>query len=182
MKEEIVLTVIGKMDAGLRARMKDHYSAPKGFVGRSLCYRVSVGGVTYGYTVWGSTAKWLPGRNPKFCDLNCIVNNLFYSVSKVNGAYPMRNFTSEVVIACLYRVSIDWFCKYGDMVDRFETLTEPPRTGELYRRAGFQHAGRTKGQTCKRTGGTGSDSWKGARVWDTKNLRPKDVWYLNTTI
>jgi hypothetical protein len=35
--------------------------------------------------------------------------------------------------------------------------------------------GMTKGYTCKRIGGQGTDSWTGQRIWDTKNLRPKLV-------
>ena len=50
-----------------------------------------------------------------------------------------------------------------------------PRTGECYKRAGWTEIGITKGYTCKRIKGQGTDNWTGKRVWDTKNLRPKRV-------
>ena len=70
---------------------------------------------------------------------------------------------------------MDWESKYGDKVIGFETLVELPRTGELYLRAGWSEVGITKGYTCKRVAGKGTDSWSGKRVWDTKKLRPKRV-------
>ena len=73
------------------------------------------------------------------------------------------------------RVIIDWFNKYGDKVIGFETLVELPRTGECYRRDGWEQIGQTKGFTCKRVAGKSTDSWGGRRVWDYKNLRPKIV-------
>ena len=73
------------------------------------------------------------------------------------------------------RAPQDWKSKYGDDVIAIETLVELPRTGECYRRAGFQEIGQTKGYTCKRVAGNGTDGWTGKRVWDTKNLRPKRV-------
>ena len=73
------------------------------------------------------------------------------------------------------RVSEDWKTKYGDLVLGFETLVELPRTGEVYKRDGWTEVGLTKGYTCKRTKGKGTDSWSGKRVWDTINLRPKRV-------
>tara|TARA_R110000822_G_scaffold195842_1_gene333890 strand:- start:85 stop:426 length:342 start_codon:yes stop_codon:yes gene_type:complete len=103
------------------------------------------------------------------------VNNIFYNVSHDGGGYPARNFTTRVLREFMDRVQKDWLVKYGDEVLGFETLVELPRTGELYRRAGFEVVGQTKGFTCKRVAGAGSDSWGGARIWDTKNLRPKSV-------
>jgi hypothetical protein len=69
----------------------------------------------------------------------------------------------------------DWREFYGDSVVGFETLVELPRSGELYRRAGWTEVGVTHGYTCKRTGGTGTDSWTGKRIWNTTDLRPKRV-------
>lgn len=73
------------------------------------------------------------------------------------------------------QISIEWFEKYGDKVIGFESLVELPRTGELYRRCGWVEVGQTKGFTCKRIAGKGSDSWTGKRIWNTKDLRPKIV-------
>lgn len=49
------------------------------------------------------------------------------------------------------QIAVDWKQKYGDDVIAFETLIELPRTGELYKRAGYKEIGITKGYTCKRS-------------------------------
>jgi len=84
-------------------------------------------------------------------------------------------FTTMVLKEFMRQIEIDWLRKYGDAVIGFETLIEKPRTGELYRRAGWREIGETIGYTCKRVSGSGTDSWSGKRVWDTTNLRPKLV-------
>lgn len=174
----IYLERIGKNDPRLRAMMRDHYSQPGGFVGRSLCYAVMYEGHCYGAIVGGSTPKHLIGRaaftmiHGMELHLNEIVNNLFYHV---NGPYPVRNFTVKVLREYRAQVQIDWFLKYGDRVRLHESLVELPRSGETYRRDGWLRIGLTKGFTCKRIGGVSTDSWGGKRVWDRKNLRPKHV-------
>jgi hypothetical protein len=166
-------------DVRLRERMQIHYSQPRGFVGRNICYAVYWGAVYYGHVVAGSATRFLPGRNEflgiSLPDLNHVINNIFYNVSKVNGQYPCRNFTSRVIEEFMVIAIADWEIKYGDFVVGFEILIEKPRTGDLYRRAGWQEVGETKGYTCKRTGGNGTDSWGGKRVWNTEVLRPKLV-------
>ena len=170
-----------RTDERLLERMEQHYSHPKGFVGRNICYAIEWDNVYYGHIVAGSATRFLPGRN-KFLnitikDLNSVINNIFYSVRKVNGKYPIRNFTSAVVKKWIEISRQDWKNKYGDKVIGFETLIEKPRSGELYRRAGWTLVGETKGYTCKRIGGKGSDKWTGKRVWNTdvNKLRPKLV-------
>lgn len=154
--------------------MAVHYSQPKGFVGRQLLYKVYASGTLYGAIAFGSATKHLPGRvvHPR---LNNGLNNTFYHVAKVDGAYPLRNFTTRVLLLAEWVVSADYKRTYGDDVHWFETLVELPRSGELYRKAGYAHVGTTIGKTCKRTGGVGTDSWSGCRVWDEVNLRPKHV-------
>jgi hypothetical protein len=161
--------------------METHYSQPKGFVGRSICYAVYFDGVYYGHIVGGSATRFLPGRNEflgmTIKDLNCVVNNIFFNISKVDGRYPVRNFTTAVVQEFMRRIQVDWPRKYKNRVIGFETLIELPRSGELYRRAGWKEVGTTVGMTCKRTAGKGSDSWSGKRVWDEdpEHFRPKLV-------
>lgn len=164
--------------------MAVHYSQPKGFVGRTLAYAVVYDGVYYGHIVAGSATLHLPGRNEYLgvskANLRHIVSNTFFSVSPANGRYPVRNFTSAVVRDWMERAAADWQAKYGDTVQGFETLVELPRTGELYRRAGFVEVGTTIGYSCKRTAdpdGIGTDSWSGRRIWnmDEEDLRPKVV-------
>lgn len=174
----IHLEIVDKNHSGLAERMKVHYSQPKGFVGRSICYDIRYNADSYGFIVASSATLHLPCERPE--NLNQIVNNSFYSVSKVNGKYPLRNFTTQVLIEWMRRVIVDWKTVYGDDVLQFETLVEPPRTGELYLRAGFEVKGMTKGFTCKRIGksvaGESTDGYKGSRrVWNYENLRPKIV-------
>jgi hypothetical protein len=162
--------------------MAHHYSQPGGFVGRNICYAVLFDGRYYGGIVGGSATKHLPGRAAELepyagaCALNNIVNNIFFHIEKDEfDQYPIRNFAQKVLMRFLEQIQNDWREKYGDLVMAFESLVELPRTGEVYRRAGFRLVGQTKGFTCKRAGGKGTDSWSGRRVWDTTNLRPKHV-------
>ena len=171
---EIVLEPIKRTDPRILANMAIHYSQPKGFVGRNICYAVMVDGLCYGSIAGGSTTLHLPGRET-IGTLNNGVNNIFYHVEKVNGKYPCRWFTVRVLEKYRAAIERDWLVKYGDTVLWHETLVELPRTGECYLRDGWKLVGQTKGFTCKRTGGKGSDSWGGKRVWDKKNLRPKHV-------
>jgi len=161
--------------------MEFHYSQPKGFVGRNICYAVTFNGIYYGSIVGGSACRFLPGRD-KFLTvkgittrLDNIINNIFFHLEKVNNSYPCRNFAPKVISAFRNAIGQRWQEKYGDEVIAFETLVEMPRTGECYRRDGWELVGVTKGFTCKRSSGQGTDSWSGRRVWDTINLRPKNV-------
>lgn len=175
----LALTITKRTDQRLLERMATHYSQPKGFVGRNICYAIEYDGRYYGHIVGGSATLYLPGRNEYLgitkATLGSVVNNIFYNVQPVDGRYPIRNFTSFVLKAFEAQIQEDWRARYGDTVVGFETLVELPRTGELYRRAGWQEVGRTVGYTCKRVAGKGTDTWSGKRVWDTDNLRPKVV-------
>ena len=177
---KLLLVRTSSKDSRLLDRMESHYSKPKGFVGRSLCYAVIYNWRYYGHIVAGSATLNLPNRH-KFLgtnkeQLNNIVNNIFFNISPWDKKYPLRNFSSLVVKTWMSRVIQDWKAIYGDEVKGFETLIEPPRTGELYLRAGFSHIGTTKGYTCKRTKGSSkSEKYTGVRVWDYENLRPKHV-------
>lgn len=175
----IDLIITKRTDKRLLERMKKHYSQPKGFVGRNICYAIYCNNIYYGHIIAGSATRFLKGRNEfleiELSKLNQVVNNIFYNVSKVNNQYPLRNFTSKVLKQFVNKTKIDWEFKYGDKVIGFETLVEKPRTGNLYLKAGWQYVGETIGYTCKRIGGLGSDAWSGKRVWNTKNLRPKII-------
>lgn len=175
----IRLEMTKRTDERLLCLMQRHYSQPKGFVGRNICYAVLWEENYFGHIVGGSSTKFLPGRNQFFgishtSDLVHIVNNIFYHIEPFEK-YPVRNFTSKVVSVWREAVVQDWHEKYGDEVWGFETLVELPRSGELYRRDSWLEVGTTHGYTCKRVAGKGTDSWSGKRVWDVKNLRPKTV-------
>ncbi len=180
------LFTIKRTDPRIIADMAIHYSQPKGFVGRNICYAIWCDGVYYGAIVGGSATLHLAGRDDFFAIskaskkdvLRCIVNNIFYHIEKRSGRYPLRNMVPLVLNMFRDRIASDWQEKYGDIVIGFESLIELPRTGEAYKRDGWKQAGVTEGNTCKRVSGkTGrrTDSWTGRRVWDTKNLRPKLV-------
>ena len=188
----INLEITKRTDPRLLERMKNHYSQPRGFVGRNICYAVMWGDLYYGHIVAGSATRFLKGRNEflgiDISQLNQIVNNVFYNVSPIglhqsplfgsnSNRYPCRNFTSRVVKEFERRSAIDWLDKYGDTIIGYETLVEKPRTGSLYKRAGWEVVGETIGYSCKREAGTGTDSWTGKRVWitDKDKLRPKIV-------
>ena len=92
-----------------------------------------------------------------------------------NNKNPTRNFTTKVLRTFCNTVVNDWEEKYGDEVIGFESLVELPRAGELYLKDKWTLVGQTKGFTCKRTKGKGTDNWSGKPIWDTKNLKPKLV-------
>lgn len=170
---------IKKSDARLQADMANHYSQPKGFVGRQIFYAVYFDGLRYGSIAGGSASRFLAGRDEFFnlngdrsVQIHRIINNTFFHIE---GDYPARNFAQKVVKLWRHQVELDWFASYGETVIGFETLVELPRSGEVYKRDGWQEVGQTIGYTCKRIAGQGTDSWTGKRVWDTKNLRPKRV-------
>lgn len=177
----IRLEITKRTDSRLLERMKIHYSSPKGFVGRNICYAIYYDDIYYGHIVGGSATRFLPGRNEflemNISQLNNIVNNTFYNISKINSEYPIRNFTTKVLNQFCKTIMIDWRERYQDEVIGFETLIEKPRTGELYLRAGWVQVGETVGYTCKRIGGKGTDNWSGKRIWNTNKefLRPKLV-------
>mgnify|MGYP001576909858 CR=1 FL=1 len=161
--------------------MASHYSAPKGFVGRQLIYRISFEGTIYGAIAAGSATRFLPGREGFFGTtppLNNLVNNTFFHIEN-QGRYPFHNFAASVVREYRARVLVDWPAVYGDLVMGFETLVELPRLGTLYVLDGWTEVGLTKGYTCKRIAGASTDAWSGKRVWNTKNLRPKRVFVRN---
>lgn len=161
----------------VKGLMANHYSQPRGFVGRQLIYEIVLHGEKYGAIAAGSATRFLPGRSDFFgrmIDLNGLVNNIFFHM-ETDKVYPVRNFTSLILKEFRKRAAIDWENRYGDRVIGWESLVELPRTGEIYVRDKWEKVGVTKGYTCKRTAGRGTDSWTGRRVWETKNLRPKLV-------
>lgn len=171
------LVIVPRTNIDLLRVMDTHYSQPKGFVGRNICYKILYNNKCYGFIVGGSATKFLPGRNEFFklgknLKLTTIINNIFFHIE---GPYPIRNFSQKVIAIWRLAITTHWKMKYGDSIIGFETLVEIPRTGECYKRDNWILVGQTKGYTCKREGGQGTDSWTGKRVWNTDDLRPKWV-------
>jgi hypothetical protein len=121
----IRLVRVPKSNPALRQLMPRHYSAPKGFVARSICYLVEAEGRVWGATVAGSATRFLPGRYDFFGiehPLNNLVNNTFFHIEKQDDRYPCRNFAQKIVRAWRDVVALDWLEKYGDEVLGWETL------------------------------------------------------------
>lgn len=175
----MTLQITSRTDPRLLVCMAEHYSKPKGFVGRNICYAVLHAGLYYGHIVGGSSTRFLPGRNETLgIDielLNSVINNVFFHIFPVEDRYPIRNFSQKVLQMWRHQIAMDWEKKYGDLVIGWESLVQLPRTGEVYKRDGWTMTGITKGYQCKRIAGVGTDSWTGKRIWDTKNLKPKLV-------
>jgi len=179
------LVKIKKTNPLLQQNMAIHYSQPKGFVGRNICYNIFWDDICYGNIVGGSATLHLPGRNEYFNigpnKLNNIVNNIFFHIEKQNNTYPCRWFSAQVLKLFRHTITQDWYDKYGDKVIGFESLVELPRTGQCYKKDGWDLVGQTKGFTCKRVGGLPqTEKWGGVRVWDYNNLRPKLVFCKKT--
>lgn len=160
----LVLEPATKACMFVRALMRVHYSQPRGFVGRQLVYRIRFNDELYGAIVFGSAVKHLPGRRV-IGSLNNGLNNTFFHIFKVRDRYPLRNFVPFVLLAAEAEATQHYARKYGDSVFWLESLVELPRTGDLYKRAGYQEVGLTKGYCCKRIAGASTDTWTGRRVW-----------------
>lgn len=183
---KITLRLVKRTNPFLLKYMKIHYSHPNGFVGRNICYLVEYNNYIYGAICGGSATLNLPGRDEFFGfknkkkDLLCVINNTFYHIEphKETGKYPIRNFTFKVLELFVEIIARHWKQFYGQEVIGFESLVELPRTGELYKRSGWSETGVTKGFTCKRIAGIGTDSWSGKRIWNILDLKPKKVFCL----
>lgn len=130
----LTLTITKRTDSRLLDSMSRHYSQPKGFVGRNICYAITYGEIYYGHIVSGSATRFLPGRHEflgtTHADLNRIINNTYFHVERVGGRYPSRNFTQSVIELWASVCHKDWLGKYGNDVIGLESLVELPRTGE----------------------------------------------------
>lgn len=175
---DIQLRRIDKTDKDLLRFMEIHYSRPKGFVGRQLIYKIIGNGLCFGAIAGGSATLHLKQRFdfwPLYVPpLETIVCNTFYHLERWID-YPCRNFATKVISLFRKVVSIDWRSEYQSNVLGFETLIEPPRTGECYRRDGWRCVGMTEGFQCKRVAGYGSDGWSGKREWNLNDRVPKHV-------
>jgi hypothetical protein len=192
-RPQVSLIEIKRTEPSILADMAVHYSRPGGFVGRNICYAIEAGGHRYGHIVGGSSTLHLVGRDAFFglqpegkkTALRTIINNIFFHIEPRRNAewnwrdgYPVRNMGQKVLRLFRETIAADWTREYGDPVIGFETLVELPRTGEVYKRDRWVEVGTTKGQTCKRVAGKGTDSWTGKRVWNVKDLRPKRVFCI----
>lgn len=91
------LEKIKRTDPRLLADMAVHYSQPKGFVGRNICYAVMVDDVYYGGIVGGSATLHLVGRDDFFKNVKLteIVNNIFFHIERRGGAVPYSQYGAK---------------------------------------------------------------------------------------
>lgn len=170
----ITLIATNKGDRDVRGFMARHYSRPKGFVGRQILYKVFLRDELVGVIGGVSATRSLPGRDAFFggdFDLQAVVNNGFFHIEPTGD----RNLGTKTLSLFRRRVVKDWRIRYGTKPIGYETLVELPRDGAVYKADNWTLVGQTKGYTCKRVAGKGTDGWTGKRVWDTVNLRPKLV-------
>ena len=99
------LKQIKRTDNRILQNMDIHYSHPKGFVGRNICYAILYNDIYYGSIVGGSATLHLVGRDSFFNltkdnkkeKLKNIINNIFFHMEKVNGEYPVRNMSVKIL-------------------------------------------------------------------------------------
>jgi hypothetical protein len=170
----IELVMSNKGDHDVKYLMSIHYSKPKGFVGRQIIYKAYNDNEFVGVIAGGSPTLHLAGRNEFFGDkfvLGEIINNNFFHLLPSED----KNLGTKVLKLFRTKITRDWHEKYNSKIIGFETLVELPRKGSLYKADNWLLVGQTKGYTCKRTAGKGTDSWGGKRVWNTRELKPKLV-------
>jgi hypothetical protein len=194
---------LDRIDKGnllLLSAATNHYTSPKGFVGRFLGYAIYFDEKYLGVIIGGSATLHLPGRNEflgiEIGKLNSVINNTLFHIERPwaippflwkfgeNGisvienreGYPKRNITNHILREWRARSAEDWLKVYGDEVVGFETLVLPPRTGEIYIRDAWTLIGETKGYICKREGGKSvSEKFGGKRVWEFDPSKKKLV-------
>ena len=129
-----------------------HYLGFRRLAGRGLRYVATFRGRWLGLAAWQSGAfkcrprdRWI-GWKPEqqFRRLDLIANNTRLLVLAVPGALP--NLASFFLARMARRLAGDWLEAYGHQVLLAETFCEPERfAGTLYKAAGWQALGRTKG-------------------------------------
>ncbi len=96
----IELVRISRTYHRLMSDMAAHYSQPKGFVGRNICYAIAHDNTYYGAIVGGSATLHLPGRDQFFSlakdtkqqGLLGIVNNIFFHIDRRGGNIPSATY------------------------------------------------------------------------------------------
>ncbi len=125
---DILLEPIKRTDPRILTNMAIHYSQPKGFVGRNICYAVMLAGVCYGSIAGGSATRFLPGREI-IGTLNNGVNNIFYHVEPGLAGYgrlPAHGVIGvEMESAALYTLA----ARFGARAVTICTMTDCLVTG-----------------------------------------------------
>lgn len=167
----IKLVRTNKSDPLVKEAMRVHYTHPKGFVGRQILYKIYDDDVYRGVIGGGSATLHLPTKSLlDGIPLTNIVNNMFFHLSS-----SRKNLGTQCLKQYRKQIALDWLDSYGDKVEAFETLVEPPRTGAMYLADNWVYTGMTKGYSCRRVSGVSTDGYSGRRIWNTTELHPKLV-------
>jgi len=142
----IELKLTKQNDELARYYISNHYTKPRGFIGRNVTYLIVVNDCICGVIVGGSTSLHLLNRKNFFgdCDIQDIINNRLFRLEN-----NLPNLGTQVLKIWRKQVCIDWNRKYNSNPIGFETLVKPPLTGAVYRADNWIFGGMTRGYTCK---------------------------------
>ena len=130
-----------------REYITNHYTQPRGFIGRNTTHLIKVDGSYCGVVVSGSTSLYLPNRKEFFgdpVDIQKIINNRLFRLE-----LNIPNLGTQVLKMWRKQVVLDWKIKYNCDPIGFETLVKPPRNGAVYRADNWFYGGMTKGYTAR---------------------------------
>jgi len=144
---EIELVRVKQTDKLARSYITNHYTQPRGFIGRVITYLIKVDKEICGVIVGGSTSLHLPGRRDFFgdCNIQDIINNRLFRLEN-----NIPNLGSQILKLWRHLVVRDWESIYDSKVIGFETLVKPPRTGAVYKADNWILTGMTRGYTATR--------------------------------
>jgi len=128
----------------------NHYTHPRGFIGKNSTHLIKVDGLVCGVIVGGSTSLHLTGRFEFFgedCDIQNIINNRLFRLE-----LNIPNLGTQVLKLWRKVVVEDWKLRYNCNPIGFETLVKPPLNGAVYRADNWVFGGMTKGYTAKKFG------------------------------
>ncbi len=129
-----------------------HYLGFRRLAGRGLRYIATFRGQWLGLAAWQNGAfkcqprdRWCGWRKAEqFQRLELIANNTRFLILAEPGTFP--NLASMFLAAMTRRLADDWLAAHGRRVLVAETFCDPQRfAGTMYRAAGWQGLGKTKG-------------------------------------
>ena len=152
---KIELERVKQTDSKAREYITNHYTNPRGFIGRNTTHLIKVDGNVCGVIVSGSTSLHLVGRSEFFgkdCNIQDIINNRLFRLEN-----NIPNLGTQVLKLWRKVVVEEWKIKYDCTPIGFETLVKPPLTGSVYRADNWFFGGITKGYTATKFGHSNKD-------------------------
>lgn len=154
----IDLERVKQTDAHAQEYITNHYTNPRGFIGKVTTHLIVVDSKVCGVIVGGSTSMHLHGRQDYFgdCDIQSIINNRLFRLEQ-----NTPNLGTQVLKLWRQTVVQNWKDTYNTIPIGFETLVLPPRTGAVYKADNWDYVGMTKGWSARCPNGHKN----GVRVW-----------------